>query len=474
MASSPFILDIQEKETSGAKPPSFPQTKSTTTGFPEHKKRSKVSAFKQKRRGIQPGDQKPEVFFSSGSQPIGPSNPGLGTATSDQSFKITEKTRIDRENSQRLASMSPQEIEQARQELFNGLDPSILEMLLKRANLDEGAGTSSFDQLQPIPEGTPSNSAQADTIPRAQADDGSINATFSSPLVNNATEPSTASVDKSSASIPPESNTPNEKDDSAPPPQHTPNTQSHKPVFDDDSAPAIPPKEHIIDPNASELEGAHWPRAPQPADLDPSDPNFLQNLHEKYFPSLPADPSKLAWMAPIPTPNSAADRDSPYYPGQDSLPVSALRFDFRGMLLPPRISRAVPMSKGLHHHGEAPEAAGYTVRELARLARSAVPGQRCMAYQTLGRILYRLGRGEFGGVAHNDVSMGIWRELEEGAVLRSLHDEIGTEEGRGGRGHRTARVLATEAVWFFEKGGWKDKLKKANSTTLKENRGLYS
>lgn len=473
MASSPFILDIKEKETTGAKPPSFPQAKSTTTGFPEHKKRSKFSAFKQKRQGIQPEDKKPEVFFSSGGLPVVPSNPGSGTATSGQSFNENEKRRIDRENSQRLESMSPQEIEQARQELFNGLDPSILEMLLKRANLDEGVGTSSFDQLQSIPEGASSDSAQADPKPQSEADNKSKKVTFSLPSESKTAEPSTTGPEKSSVSMPPESNPPSEKDhpNPLPPQQHTPSaqtstqTQTHNPIFDDDSAPTIPPKEHIIDPHAADLESAHWPRAPQPTDLDPSDPNFLQNLHEKYFPSLPADPSKLAWMAPIPTPNSAADRDSPYYPGQDSLPVSALRFDFRGMLLPPRISRAVPMSKGLHHHGEAPEAAGYTVRELARLARSAVPGQRCMAYQTLGRVLYRLGRGEFGGVAHNDMSMGIWRELEEGAVIRSLHDEIGTEEGRGGRGHRTARVLATEAVWFFEKGGWKDKLKKANSTT---------
>ncbi|KAJ2968219.1 hypothetical protein NUW58_g10266 [Xylaria curta] len=121
------------------------------------------------------------------------------------------------------------------------------------------------------------------------------------------------------------------------------------------------------------------------------------------------------------------------------------------------------MSKGLHHHGEAPEAAGYTIRELARLARSAVPGQRCIAYQTLGRILYRLGNGDFGGVSRDDVSMGIWREVEEGAVLRSLHDEAGAEEGRG-RGHRSARVFATEAIWLFEKGGWKGKLKKAYNT----------
>ncbi|GAW13376.1 hypothetical protein ANO14919_027600 [Xylariales sp. No.14919] len=451
MASPLFILDVKEKEITEAKAPSYPQIKPGTSGFPEHKKRNKVSAFKQKRQGILSDDQKSKIFLSSSGQPPGSSNHGPGSLSSGQSFMKNEKSNIDRENNQKLASMSPQEIEQARQELFSGLDPSILEKLLKRANLDEAANTLSFDEPLPAPEATPSRAGQADAAPEIRVEDTSVKTT------TDATEPSTASAN----SIPPKPYVSNEADEGKSLPEPTANPEHQNPI-DDDSAPAIPPEEHIIDPSSSELEGAHWPRAPQPADLDPSDPNFLQNLHEKYFPSLPADPSKLAWMAPIPTPNSPADRDSPYYPGQDSLPISALRFDFRGTLLPPRISRAVPMSKGLHHHGEAPEAAGYTIRELARLERSAVPGQRCMAYQTLGRILYRLGKGDFGGVGRDDISMGIWREVEEGAVLRSLHDEIGTEEGQGrGRGHRSARAFATEAIWLFEKGGWKEKLKKA-------------
>ncbi|KAI1302866.1 RPAP1-like protein [Xylaria venustula] len=464
MASSLFVLDVKEKEIGEANAPSFPQIKSAATGFPEHKKRTKVSAFKQKRQGTQPEDQKqkPKVFSSSSGQPLASSHHGPAATPSGQSFIANEKTNIDRENSQRLASMSPEEIEEARQELFSGLDSSTLERLLKRANLDEGANISSLDLPQPAPQATSSGSGQAHIEPEIRIDDTSDQITPSVPISKGPEDPSTTSANNDANNIttkPPVSRESDEHNSSS---SHTKKPEYHTPTVDndDDSAPAVPPAEHIIDPSAPELEGAHWPRAPQPADLDPSDPNFLQNLHEKYFPSLPADPSKLAWMAPVPTPNSAADRDSPYYPGQDSLPVSALRFDFRGALLPPRISRAVPTSKGLHHHGEAPEAAGYTVRELARLARSAVPGQRCVAHQTLGRILYRLGKGEFGGVSQDDVSMGIWREFSENAVLRSLHDEIGTEEGRG-RGHRSARAYATEAIWLFEKGGWKDKLKKA-------------
>ncbi|KAI0189134.1 RPAP1-like protein [Xylaria flabelliformis] len=459
MASSLFVLDVKEKETADAKAPSFPQVKSSTSGFPEHKKRSKVSTFKQKRHGLQPDDQKPKVFLSSSDQPLSALNHGSIATPSGQSFETNEKSNIDRENRQKLASMSPQEIEQARQEIFSGLDPSILEMLLKRANLDEGASTLPYDQPQSTPEATSSGGGQASTAPEIRIEDTSIEPRSSALPETDTTRPGTTGSKNNSTNTQPRPSISAETDERDSSPKQITNPEDHTPI-DDDSAPAIPPQEHIIDPSSSsDAEGAHhWPRAPQPADLDPSDPNFLQNLHKKYFPSLPADPSKLAWMAPIPTPNSAADRDSPYYPGQDSLPISALRFDFRGALLPPRIARAVPTTKGLHHHGEAPEAAGYTIRELARLARSAVPGQRCVAYQTLGRILYRLGKGEFGGVAHDDVSMGIWREVEEGAVMRSLSEEAGTEEGRG---HRSARAFATEAIWLFERGGWREKLKKA-------------
>lgn len=85
-----------------------------------------------------------------------------------------------------------------------------------------------------------------------------------------------------------------------------------------------------------------------------------------------------------------------------------------------------------------------------------MPGQRCVAYQTLGRILYRLGRGEFGGV-HDALARGVWEEVEEGAVMRSLYEEAGTEEGAG---HRSARAFAVEAIWFYEKGGWGERMRR--------------
>ncbi|XDG05318.1 hypothetical protein ABKA04_004933 [Annulohypoxylon sp. FPYF3050] len=455
-----LISDIQEKEATEIKAPSFPQIKSTTTGFPEHKKRTRVSAFKQKRQAARP---EPEISQTptTSKDPFTPSQNAQPISSKD--FKYDVKQSIDRENNEKLDSMSPEEIEAARQELFNGLDPSVLEMLLKRANLDEPKKNDPFDLPESTSQDAPSSEPKpTQETPEIRIEDTTAppitNATKNGPTVEGQAEPATADKSKRVrwASVADE-----EDEETASAPRTQPPASDSKTNITSDTTPNPTPR----DPNDAKPSPTptttephpkpHWPTPPNPS-IDPSDPDFLSKLHSKYFPSLPADPSKLAWMAPIPSPNSPADYDSPYHPSQSSLPVSSLRFNFRGELLPPRISRIIPPSKGLHHHGEAPEAAGYTVRELARLCRSAVPGQRCVAYQTLGRILYRLGRGEFGGV-HDALARGVWEEVEEGAVMRSLYEEAGMEEGAG---HRSARAFAVEAIWFYEKGGWGERMRR--------------
>ena len=276
---------------------------------------------------------------------------------------------IDRENKAVLDTMSPKELEEAQKDLFSALDPSLIQMLLRRATIDADTGPSAFDM--------PQSGEAAGAIPSPPTPEPKIE----------------------------ETTTPEPPYEPKPPKQDKEKRSPKKSVrFEEDTEPELP-LATADDPPSLPSNATHFPHAPDIPDLDPADPDFLENLHKKYFPNLPADPSKLAWMAPLPTPNSTADRESPYHPGQADFPVSALRFDFRGQLIPPRISRKIPVTKGLHHHGEAPEAAGYTIPELARLARSSVPGQRCIAFQTLGRLLYRLGHGEWGvGAGGRDAS----------------------------------------------------------------------
>ncbi|KAL9598771.1 MAG: hypothetical protein Q9219_004268 [cf. Caloplaca sp. 3 TL-2023] len=390
-----LVTDIQERSpTSAAVPPSPPRIKSSQTGFPAHKKRADRSKFKQ--RSSQTRDRDGVGY------PPTPQTGGLETTSLENTADgLDERDNIDMENRQRIARMSSEDIDQARKELMSGLSESLIERLLKKANIDEpsvGAadGKNSSKKL-------PSNKK----------------VTFEA-KVSEATITQQQSQEDASDSKPenPKTEPPND--------QPVPSTSGY---------PAIP--------------SFHFPQPPTPPSLDPEDPDFLSKLHSTYFPSLPANPNALSWMQPPdPAENEA------YSPTRDNLPPSAVRFDFKGRLLPPRLAAQIPPTKGLHHHGTAPEAAGYTIPELAHLSRSSFPAQRCIAYQTLGRILYRLGTGIFGPEDH-ELCQGLWKCIDQGRVL----DTLTTEAARDGQsGNRSCWVIATEAVWLWRKGGgrkWK-------------------
>lgn len=175
---------------------------------------------------------------------------------------------------------------------------------------------------------------------------------------------------------------------------------------------------------------------PDSIKVDPDDPEFLDHLKDKYFPDLESEPEKMAWMKPI-------EQDEEYDPEQSSLAPSELRFDFKGNLISPRQARSdAYVGAGLHHHGDAPSAAGYTVAELGHLARSQVPAQRNIAIQTLGRILYRLGKGRYG----QEIGSGLWGVVDYCHVLDTLNEAA---ESR----HMGVRAYAVEALWLWQQGG---------------------
>lgn len=425
MASGLLVSDLIEKDIEAPKPLANEDFQSPATGFPAPKKR--VSAFKQRKAAAAAGGSGAAPAAASKAGPA--RTPGAASeATSkpaakksgdnkadEDDFYASEKRRIDKENRERIQAMSAEEIEEARKELMTGLSPEMVGRLFKRANIDEQDATQ-------FPSEAPPEAPQKKYPP----------------------PPTIEVVDEETAApTPPPGSVPTPK----PPAAQKPSP----PPFDEDRPPTEPPAD--LFPISDAPKSTHFP-APKDPDLDPTDPDFLESLHKKYFPNLPADPSKLAWMAPLPTEGSAADRESPYSPHQSSLATSALRFDFKGRLLPPKLSREIPVSKGLHHHGLAPEAAGYTVEELCILARSAVAAQRCIAFQTLGRLLFRLGNGEWGTSIEDPIAMGIWGQVKEGRALDSLAEAAGKEGG-----HKSSQAFAMEALWLFEKGGWKEKVR---------------
>ncbi|CAI6338451.1 unnamed protein product [Periconia digitata] len=439
--ASAFVGDILERPATvtAATPPVAPSFKTQVNGFPAHKKRTpRVSAFKQRREAQ--GRAAAEAQQAADTKVDEPS----ASVNADK-----ERQQIDEENKQKLAAMTVGEIEEERNELLSSLPPSLIERLLQRGNIDEGRNEKEWEAEKPAgppPSEIPKLDVISNTKPKPV---GHKKVSFVEPEKAEETTP-VAAHPPASASDPP----------SQPPAEATPTEREAA---------------TILEPDTGAL---HFPTPPQPPDLDPDDPAFLENLHTKYFPNLAYDPSQLSWMAPI----DPSDKSSPYHPSQTAFNASDLRFDFKGNLLAPSTAREIPVSRGLHHHADAPEAAGYTIPELAVMARSAVPAQRCAAFQTLGRILYRLGIGEFGfekvrprsdgpvaqiikdpnveqEVDEDDIEVdmedagsamaaGLWHCVEEGKVVETLTMEAAREKG-----HLTAKTFAQEALWNWRRGG---------------------
>ena len=396
-----LVDDIKERVSPpDAIPPSPPAIKSSETGFPAHRTRNGPSRFKRRRetQNLRNDESKGNHRGSINTN----ETPALGQDTMTQ-FGTRDQS-IDGENKRRLAEMSEGEIEEARRELMAGLSPSLIEKLLRKANIEEDQ-TDSKGRIQ----SSDKERSHTNHMP-------ANNVTFEGANLSNET---VQEEQIRSRSFGPED-----------PPLHPP--PDLRPASSHEPFPAIP--------------NIHFPKQPGLPELDPLDPNFLEALHSTYYPSLPADPSNLSWMMPI---DPESEANSVYSPLQQSLTPSALRFDFRGRLLPPRLSSQIPITKGLHHHGHAPSSAGYTIPELAHLARSVYPAQRCIAYQTLGRILYRLGRGDFGQEG-DDLCEGLWQLIDEGRVVENLTTAAGKGETGG---NRSVWVTATDAVWLWRQGG---------------------
>ena len=348
-----------------------------------------------------------------------------GTASGQTPGQTDEKAAIDQENRTQLAAMSNAQIQHEREELIESLDPSLLQRFLQRARV------SSQDVPEPQPEPQPDTAAQEPPAQTTQT------------TQNNQTEPAK-----------------------------------------DDLAPSSLPKD--LHP-AAEVPSFHFPTPstanPAPP-LDPASPSFLADLQTHYFPNTPHDPTSLDWLKQTQTennPDADADTDphaSPYDPtsSAEAIHPACIRFSLRGTVLSPTTALALPTSLGLHHHGNDPQAAGYTIPEIAILGRSSFPAQRCVAWQVLGRILYRLGKGEFGDRGSVLVE-GLWEVIEREGVVGVMLAEASASSGSDkanstsspsqtqtaaapatgiGR-HASATAWAVEGVWLWQQSGSGDR-----------------
>jgi RNA polymerase II-associated protein 1 len=137
---------------------------------------------------------------------------------------------------------------------------------------------------------------------------------------------------------------------------------------------------------------------------------------------------------------------------------STMRFDFNGKYIPPRTSRSLPTYLGLHHHSLDPGAAGYTLSELAILARSIQPSQKCIALKIMGFLLADVAGGKYAW----DINEGLWDEIDRERII-----EILLQVAKGGQetgGNLSVQRYAKDAVQrWVDAGGpqlWEERLQK--------------
>lgn len=434
----PAVKGILERNSDVA--PAAPVLKSTKTGFPEHRPRKIASAFKQQR-------QKDSESIKNDLAQRGPSDRallhqaaqkhGINLDSRQQSFSPgidKDKADIDTENRNRINQMSVEEIEEARSELMAQFNPDTLRKFLQRADIGHGP------EEQPVRDSrtdVKDSDAILKYLQRADLDEEQKQQQEQFEKHETRSSQKTTKVKFNLGAAP------DVLDGSRASDEGQENLEADKTSGKTPSSLELQP---ALSPTTSDT--IHFPNPPRRKEdyrpLDPSSNTFLEDLREHYFPDLPHDPNALSWLQ---DPSSEEEKESPYNPNRAGFAPSAIRFDFNGRLIPPSESISIPTSAGLHHHGDAPSSAGYTVPELTLLARSTLPSQRCVAYQVMGRILYRLGRGDYGPKG-GELYEGLWYCIEKERVVEVMMTEANRQKG-----HVSARTFATEALWLWRRGG---------------------
>ncbi|ODV63277.1 Rba50p ASCRUDRAFT_19520, partial [Ascoidea rubescens DSM 1968] len=190
--------------------------------------------------------------------------------------------------------------------------------------------------------------------------------------------------------------------------------------------------------------------------LDLNDPDFLPKLHDKYFPDLPKEIDKLKWMEPIPVSDDQKNKSFVY----DN--VDQLRFDFKGNLINP--NNLTPLQQnfqnGLYNHADSPNIPGYSLSELSRLSRSNFQPQRCIAIQTLGRILYKLSSKKYDNILQIEDHISsdeseldefynqAWKTVHKLRIIDSLSEASDENLTR----NLSVRNYALDALWLWKQG----------------------
>ncbi|KAH8547794.1 hypothetical protein BGW37DRAFT_461962 [Umbelopsis sp. PMI_123] len=137
-------------------------------------------------------------------------------------------------------------------------------------------------------------------------------------------------------------------------------------------------------------------------------------LKKKYFQNVESEPEKLAWMGIGDQQDQLTD--IPTFSNE----AAKLRFDFAGNII---TDISVPVHKGLHHHGQNPNEAGYTIPELFHLMRSQVSSQRVIVLNTTSRIIQKSKNQDYGRPTSGNIWSFIISDMKGVTYLRAALDD---------------------------------------------------
>ncbi|XP_078263232.1 RNA polymerase II-associated protein 1 isoform X3 [Rhinoraja longicauda] len=145
----------------------------------------------------------------------------------------------------------------------------------------------------------------------------------------------------------------------------------------------------------SRLEAEQQSNSPNddPMDQESTEPDIPLKPEKGWVHMDVLEYEKLEWMKDLPKPRRRKTNKQ-----------MQARFNFQGDLIPP--GDDVPTHLGLHHHGEQPEEAGYSLQDLFHLSRSQIIQQRTLALQTLAHVIQKAKAGDFSSsLKHSVVRM---------------------------------------------------------------------
>ncbi|CAI8498689.1 unnamed protein product [Hanseniaspora opuntiae] len=355
---------------------------------------------------------------------------------------MTEAERIHLENINLMMGMSTDQIEKERQEIMNNMNPKVLEKLIKR--FSNAQSKDNDDSSLPIFTDIDTNkywvggTNKISDLPKL--DDSKVN------QILNISEDKKVRFEEPEPQEEVELNYPeieNEDD------YVTDDYQFLQKMKDTDSKELLKDVHFVTKKQIEEYE---------PLSID--DPEFEKKLKDKYFPELSTEVDKMKWMEPL-------EDDSNITNNKVIDTVADLRFDFKGNLCAPQ-AEVESTKDGLHHHAENPDLKGYTLEELQNYAMSTYPGQKCIALQTLGRIMYKVKAeryyqlipeidqeqfdkldGDITPIIEQIYGM-LWAWINHLKIVEIIESNLSNK-------NLSIKNYATEAMWMLKQGEYKQK-----------------